>query len=558
MSSALRRSRTTIALGASAAALLLRLAGTLALPGLLAHAVDAALRTPGSATGPASYLAGGLLLTGLSDVLVSVTSTYAVTLGTARLRVVLVQHLLAVGSRSRPETGDAVSRVVRSAADAAAAPAAVVAAVIGLAGSIAATALIWVNDWRSGAAFTGLAPLVVVIARRPLKSLADQQRGYLAAQSAVASRLIGALAGSRTIRAAGTVEQEIDRILVPLTGMSAAGRALWAAQRSLSFRVRIVIGLVQIGTLAAAGYSLAAGQLSPGGLLAVVGLVTLALAGIDRIDTVVGLVISAASRSRVGDALSLPARPVGTATLPAGPVGVTWRGVTVGDGDGGLSGIDLHLPAGSSLALVGASGSGKSLLAATVGGLVQPDHGEVLLNGIAVRDLDPDVLHAAVSFAFDAPVLLGATVAESIAYPHEAQQSRVREAARLARADSFLQRLPAGYDTDVECAPMSGGELQRVGLARAFAADTPVMVFDDATSGLDALTEAEIRQVITASSPGRTRLLAVHHADTAASCDQVAWLDGGRVRAVGSHRQLWADPEYRRLFGHTSVTGIML
>ena len=126
--------------------------------------------------------------------------------------------------------------------------------------------------------------------------------------------------------------------------------------------------------------------------------------------------------------------------------------------------------------------------------------------------------------------------------------TRSREAARLARADGFLQRLPSGYRTKLSAAPMSGGELQRLGLARVFDADAPVLVFDDATSGLDAMTEAEIRDVITSSLPGRTRLLAVHHAETAARCDRVAWLEHGRLRAHARHDELWQDPDYRALF----------
>jgi ATP-binding cassette subfamily B protein len=238
----------------------------------------------------------------------------------------------------------------------------------------------------------------------------------------------------------------------------------------------------------------------------------------------------------------------GTRDIDGRSVSVTWRDVSIERVDTGLHNLSLHLPAGQSLAIVGASGSGKSLVAALVGHLVPPDRGEVLLNSIPVQELDPNVLHRTVSYAFDTPALLGSTLAEAIAYPDPVDLSRVQHAARTARADSFIRCLPAGYQTTLEAAPMSGGELQRIGLARAFAADAPVLVLDDATTGLDAVTEAEIREVITTRLTGQTRLLIAHSAATAAACDQVAWLEHGQVRAVGRHRDLWLEPDYRGLF----------
>ena len=522
-----------------------RTAGTLLLPALLARAADAAL-TSHSTSGPVWLLAGCLALLGVADVGASLTASYAITLGTARRRVALVRHLLGVGARSRLGAGDAVARVVHAASDAASAPVAAASGIVTVSGSLVAIVAIWLLDWRCGLAFTATAPLTLLATRGPLRRLSADQSTYLAAQSDVAGRLFAALAGSRTIRAAGTAEPEIARVLQPLGGLSAAGFRLWNAQRTLTFRVRLALAVVQIATLSVAGLAVGSGRLSPGDLVAVVGFVSLALSGVDQIDTVLGLVMSAASRRRVGAALQLPLLRTGDAVVPAGPVSVTWHGVSIGDG---LSGLDLHLPAGASLAVVGASGSGKSLLAASVAGLVQPDSGRVLLNGVALDCLDPEVLHRTVGIAFDAPVLLGTTIADSICYPRAADDVRSREAARLARADGFLQRLPSGYRTKLAAAPMSGGELQRLGLARVFDADAPVLVFDDATSGLDAMTEAEIRDVITSALPGRTRLLAVHHAETAARCDRVAWLDHGRLRAHARHDELWQDPDYRALFG---------
>jgi len=127
--------------------------------------------------------------------------------------------------------------------------------------------------------------------------------------------------------------------------------------------------------------------------------------------------------------------------------------------------------------------------------------------------------------------------------------ARIREATRQARADDFVQRLPKGYATPCAEAPRSGGESQRLGLARAFAHDGRLLILDDALSSLDTVTEAQIAESLLTHGSDTTRLLIAHRAATAARADAVAWLDGGRVRAVGTHAQLWRTAGYRAVFG---------
>jgi ATP-binding cassette subfamily B protein len=123
----------------------------------------------------------------------------------------------------------------------------------------------------------------------------------------------------------------------------------------------------------------------------------------------------------------------------------------------------------------------------------------------------------------------------------------VGAAARAAHAHEFVSRLPDGYDTPLAEAPMSGGEAQRLGLARAWPAQR-VLVLDDATSSLDMVTEMQIAQALT-EPRGRTRLIVTHRAATAARADLVVWLEAGRLRGVGPHARLWCDPDYRAVFG---------
>jgi ATP-binding cassette subfamily B protein len=254
--------------------------------------------------------------------------------------------------------------------------------------------------------------------------------------------------------------------------------------------------------------------------------------------------------------LAEPVTAYGAAQVPPGQGAVTFLDVWLGAGpDAVLRGVDAAIAGGEHVAVVGRSGVGKSVLAGLIGRLIEPDSGVVCLDGVPVRELSESSLHSAVAFAFTRPVLLGATVADTIALGAGRRGSvGVSAAARAARAESFIARLPNGYDTALAAAPMSGGEAQRLGLARAFAHPGRVLVLDDATSSLDTVTEHQVAQAL-AGATGRTRVVVAHRASTAARADRVLWLDDGRVRADGTHRSLWNNPGYRALFDDAGQSG---
>ncbi len=248
--------------------------------------------------------------------------------------------------------------------------------------------------------------------------------------------------------------------------------------------------------------------------------------------------------ARCSALLEVPATTYGPAPDNGGPGTVGLAEVTVDrPGTASLHRIDVEIPAGQSVALVGRDGSAATL-AALCGRLVDPDAGAVLLDGQDVRSLTAEALHHSVTYAFDRPALLGRTITDTLALRVEPLGAEAMvEAARAACADEFIRRLPSGYRTPVHQAPMSGGEMQRIGLARAFAHPGRVLVLDDATSSLDTVTEHRI-SVALAAATGRTRVVVARRASTAARVDRVLWLDGGRVRGDGTHRTLWADPDY--------------
>ena len=210
--------------------------------------------------------------------------------------------------------------------------------------------------------------------------------------------------------------------------------------------------------------------------------------------------------------------------------------------------MDLRVPAGKTVALVGRSGVGKTTLAGLIGRLQDPDSGFIRIDGTPVAEMSRDELSRRVGYAFERPALFGDTIRDVIVLGAETTREEVLAAAGYVEADAFIERLPKGYDTPLGDAPMSGGEHQRLGLARAALRDTPILILDDALSSLDVATEARVLAALRKLGASRTTVVIAHRASTAAAADLVAWLYRGGVRRVAPHIELWRDPAYRAAF----------
>jgi ATP-binding cassette subfamily B protein len=236
--------------------------------------------------------------------------------------------------------------------------------------------------------------------------------------------------------------------------------------------------------------------------------------------------------------------PPGAPPLPAGRGRVRFEGVTMRYAPGAppaLRDVDLDVAAGRTVALVGATGSGKTTLAALVARLYDPTAGRVLIDGADLREVDVASVREAVAITGDDPFLFSTSVSENIAYANpEATREQIRDAARRAQADEFIERLPDGYDTRVgeRGLTVSGGQRQRIAIARTLLLNPPILILDDATSAVDVQVEQEIHEALQVLMQGRTTLIVAHRLSTIGLAERVVLLDGGRIIADGTHAEL--------------------
>jgi ATP-binding cassette subfamily B protein len=545
-----------------ALAMLVTAGADVLLPTALGHALDALPgggRTTRALLAPAGLIA--IMVAGkvIGDIATGASNARC----TAWLRMTLVRHLVAIGPAAtrRFEPGDLVTRVTRNASEAGEFGVTAVMLGVGLippAGSI--VALMVIDPWVGLTALVGLVAMAGLL-RVFVRDNTETIRGYLHSQGLIAARLLDALSGARTIAAAGSIERERRRILQPLSGLREHGVQMWRNQVRMTGQAAVIGPLLQLFVVGVAGFGVVAGRLSVGELYAASRYAVMAAGIGSAVGSLNKLSRARAGGRRVAEVLTEPVTRYGNAKLPTwsgrGAAGgrLEFRGVRVSAaGKTVIDGLDLVVPAGATVAVVGRSGAGKSLLAALAGRLVDPEQGQVLLDGVALPDLSRAQLRGAVGFAFERPALVGDTIEEVISFGSPSRiEAEVREAAATARADTFVERLPEGYRTELAAAPLSGGERQRLGLARAFARPYRVLILDDATSSLDTVTERQVSAVLASGSRSQTRLIIAHRATTAARTDLVAWLDRGTLRSLRPHRELWRDPDYRALFGAEAV-----
>ncbi|MEV3988338.1 ABC transporter ATP-binding protein [Streptomyces sp. NPDC049837] len=530
---------------------------SVASPFLLREILDTAI--PQQRTGLLTLLALGMILTAVVTSVFGVLQTLISTTVGQRvmhdLRTAVYGQLqrMPLAFFTRTRTGEVQSRIANDIGGMQATVTSTATSLVSNLTAVVATVVAMLAlDWRLTVVSLLLLPLFVWISRRvgrERKKITTQRQKQMAAMAATVTESLsvsGILLG-RTMGRADSLTRSFATESERLVGLEV--RASMAGRWRMS-TIGIVMAAMPALIYWAAGLALQAGgpAISIGTLVAFVSLQQgLFRPTVSLLSTGVEIQTSLALFQRIFEYLDLPV----DITEPADPVRldkirgeVRFEDVDFRyDAKSGetLNGIDITVPAGGSLAVVGPTGSGKSTLSYLVPRLYDVTGGRVTLDGVDVRDLDFDSLARGVGVVSQETYLFHASVADNLRFARpDATDEEIEAAARAAQIHDHIASLPDGYDTLVgeRGYRFSGGEKQRLAIARTILRDPPVLILDEATSALDTRTEYAVQQAIDALSAGRTTITIAHRLSTIRGADEIVVLDGGRIAERGTHAEL--------------------
>ncbi len=402
-------------------------------------------------------------------------------------------------------------------------------------------------------------PILLVMAMRMRSVVYPSSWDAQQRAAEVATVVEEATSGVRVVKGFGQEGRELSRLSEAAVNLFGARmrNARISAQRQAVMQT--IPALAQVGILALGGWLTMQGDITLGTLLA---FQTYLLQLVAPVRQFAGMLVVAstarAAAERIFELLDSTSDVVekpGALELPPARGEVVFDDVSFGylRSEPVLDGFSLRVAPGEVVALVGASGSGKSTVSLLLPRFYDPQRGSITLDGVDVRDVTLDSLRHNLGVVFEESFLFSETIRANISYGRpDAHDEDVRRAARWARADEFIEALPEGYDTVVgeRGLTLSGGQRQRIALARALLTDPQVMLLDDATSSIDVRIEEEIHETLREVMRGRTTILVAHRRSTLNLADRIVVLDGGRVVDAGTHHELTARcPLYRQLLG---------
>ncbi|MFG2602181.1 ABC transporter ATP-binding protein [Streptomyces sp. NPDC048514] len=532
---------------------------SVATPFLLKETLDVAI--PQGRTGLLSLLALGMILSAvLAGVLGVLQTLISTTVGQRvmhDLRTAVYGRLqrMSLAFFTRTRTGEVQSRIANDIGGMQATVTSTATSLVSNATSVVATITAMIAlDWRLTIVSLLLLPVFVWISRRvgnERKRITTQRQKQMAAMAAtvteslsVSGILLGRTMG-RSDSLTSSFAEESERLVDLEVKSNMAGRWRMAV-------ITMVMAAMPAVIYWTAGLALRVGgpEVSLGTIVAFVSLQQgLFRPAVSLLATGVQIQASLALFQRIFEYLDLPIditereQPIRLDRIK-GEVrfeDVEFRYDADGAAGPVLDGVDVTVPAGGSLAVVGPTGAGKSTLGCLVPRLYDVTGGRVTLDGVDVRDLDFDTLARAVGVVSQETYLFHASVADNLRFAKpDATDEELRAAAEAAQIHDHIAALPDGYDTVVgeRGHRFSGGEKQRLAIARTILRDPPVLILDEATSALDTRTEAAVQDAIDALSADRTTLTIAHRLSTVRGADQIVVLDAGRVAERGTHEEL--------------------
>lgn len=535
---------------------------SLASPFLLREILDVTL--PSRNTAGTALLAGGMIVVAVSTTVLGVVQSRQSTLvgqGVMhRLRTAVYSHLqqLSLSFYTRTRTGEVQSRIANDIGAMQATVTSTATTIVSSGTTVIATFVAMLAlDWKLTLVSLVLVPLFVWISRKVggmRRQIATNRQERMADMSSMVaeSLSVSGILLTKTMGRSAELSQRFSTASEELADLEVRSAMTGRWRQST---IGIIISVLPAAIYLAAAFTVSGytGPVHPPSVGTLVAFTTLQgqlfRPMMQLLSTGVDLQTSLSMFRRVFEYLDLPidiAEPTTPAELDTVSGELRFDAVSFGypgTGTPTLSDVDLVVPPGRHVAIVGATGSGKTTLGYLGARLYEPDQGRVTLDGISLSDLTQVDLAGAIGIVSQETYLLHASIADNLRFAKpDATLEELRAAARAAQIDGLVESLPAGYDTIVgeRGYRFSGGEKQRLAIARIVLRNPQVLILDEATSALDTRTEASVTNALAALSVGRTTLTIAHRLSTIAAADEIVVLDAGRIVERGSHQQLSA------------------
>jgi subfamily B ATP-binding cassette protein MsbA len=376
---------------------------------------------------------------------------------------------------------------------------------------------------------------------------------------ALSSHLQETISGAKLVKSFGAEGYEVDRFTVRNQELFRLSMKVAKVQAVTSPLSDVFGGLGAAAVIYYGGYNVVNGYTTPGNFFSFITALFMLYApvkGLSRINNVIQQGVAAGVRVfDVIDTLPEVREKEDAVRLPPVRKEIAFDRVEfryAPEGEPVLQDVDIRVPAGTMVAIVGSSGAGKTTLVDLLPRFYDPQGGAVRFDGVDIRDVTLSSLRTQIAIVGQHTVLFNDTVRNNIAYGMpDAPMEKVIEAARRANAHGFIERMQNGYDTAVgeQGLSLSGGERQRLAIARAILKDAPVLVLDEATSALDTESERVVQEALDTLMKGRTTFVIAHRLSTVRNADVILVIEGGRIVERGRHEELLSrDSRYRAFY----------